>query len=687
MVDTIALTAKPFMLVGRNTDVCDLLMEHPSISRQHAVIQHRDEGQVYIFELGSTHGTYVNKRQVRPSQHQQLQVGDVIRFGQSTRLHILQGPDELRKEVLRDTMSPHEVQKMKYDMIQATKAEKKQKQETAAAARESAGGCMWGDLEDAEEDEEEDPSAAGGEESKLSSFGQYQKNQSSWEIGQEAAAAEKQKEGMSARELDLLEKIEKRTAKMANMQLEKERILAKEQDGDLSEGQRSQVERNNKQTGKLNDEIEELREQLDELRRTQARQRGEAAPSATSERGRREQRSQQRADSDEDDFYDRIVKPKKKRSGGSGGGAKKPTLKELQVQRAELDAQKLVLEQQLAKEPPPDAVEGGAQAVTVDPLDQFMADNVVSMKVQRRQELEEQLKGISAESERIDGLLAFAQPAYLRIPVSAPAKAAGDDMFRGKLAANFDDDGQKLPPPRAVVSDPIASSRSAGPAKAPKPGSMAAALADAIQSGAFDEAGQTPQGDAAEAAAPARHELQPTKRASSDGGQRAGAGRVAKAESSLPATVNPDLFNGAQNVEAAGGARPDERGGLGAAANGTAPGGGRQAAGAASTDADTGAAKRKGASIDGKRGGLQLMSKRQKQSDEPRYGHGRRKLLDDEDALDNIQDHRTTGGFAPTSVQEENAMIVQEAAAMDSWAPPSQDSQQKLGDLAKQLGY
>jgi pSer/pThr/pTyr-binding forkhead associated (FHA) protein len=749
-VDNIALDEKPFLLVGRNRDICQLVMEHPSISRHHAVIQHRGGGKIYIFEMGSTHGTFVNKNKVPPKEHLQLHIGDVIRFGQSSRLHILQGPEELRTEVLRDKMSPAEVQKMKYDVLQETKAARQRKIDAAAAAAAAdvlpSEGCMWGDQDDAYDDAD-DENAAKGDADNLSSFGAYQKNMSSWDIGKQADAEEKAKAGMSARELDLLEKIEKRTTKMGNMNIEKERIMAKQGDGDLSAGQQSQVERNDKQTGKLNDEIEELREQLDEVRRTKARQNGEAAPEATSERFRRQQKAEERADSDEDDFFDRIEKPKTKRAVG-GGRQKSASLKELHAEKVVLEAKRSDLVAKLANEI---ALRDSTSptAPTLDPLDVFMADNSSAMKDQRVQELQQELDETLAKSKNVDELLAFAQPAYLRPPVAAPTKVdKQDDMFRPKLSANFADQQQvqpqEQPQHRTVISDAI-SSRAPKVGNAPAAGSMAAALAAARNSETADASADVSGEKTARVrgaisadskkAEPRDDKSVPMERVPKVEIKAEDAGHRGGAYAKLPATINPDLFNGTSSaaeqqqadakfaqmvshvknmkkidvvdelrkrglevglgksglkglkdkpdelvnrlIKALEVERRDDRGDSKAGLGGDAQNATSKAAAAKPE-------KRK-AAIDGKRGGLQVMGKKQKQ-DEPQYGRGQRRFLDDEDSLDRIEDPHPRG-LAPMSVSEETEFREAEAIATETWAPPTGESQKKLANLAASLGY
>lgn len=68
-------------------------MENPSVSRKHAIIQHKDTGDIFLYDLGSTHGTFVNKKTIPAQKYIQLKVGDMLKFGLSTRFYILNGPE------------------------------------------------------------------------------------------------------------------------------------------------------------------------------------------------------------------------------------------------------------------------------------------------------------------------------------------------------------------------------------------------------------------------------------------------------------------------------------------------------------------------------------------------------------------------------------------------------------------
>ena len=79
----------------------DVPVEHPSASKQHAVIQFRytekknewgdRKGEVkpYVIDLDSANGTKVNGEKVEGRRYVELRTGDVIRFGESSREYVL----------------------------------------------------------------------------------------------------------------------------------------------------------------------------------------------------------------------------------------------------------------------------------------------------------------------------------------------------------------------------------------------------------------------------------------------------------------------------------------------------------------------------------------------------------------------------------------------------------------------
>src|SRR3954454_6034814 len=70
------------LIIGRSTEGFGALKGDPEISRRHAQISRTDEGRLYISDLGSTNGTFVNGTKIEGSAW--LAPGDVVQGGQST---------------------------------------------------------------------------------------------------------------------------------------------------------------------------------------------------------------------------------------------------------------------------------------------------------------------------------------------------------------------------------------------------------------------------------------------------------------------------------------------------------------------------------------------------------------------------------------------------------------------------
>jgi len=98
---TLHLHRQSAFLMGRDRKVCDLPIDHPSCSKQHAVFQYRmvgrkrDDGSdlnkvlPYIIDLGSANGTYLNNQKIEAQRYVELKEKDVLKFGYSSREYVL----------------------------------------------------------------------------------------------------------------------------------------------------------------------------------------------------------------------------------------------------------------------------------------------------------------------------------------------------------------------------------------------------------------------------------------------------------------------------------------------------------------------------------------------------------------------------------------------------------------------
>ncbi|KAG0035223.1 hypothetical protein BGZ81_011267 [Podila clonocystis] len=100
-IDLLHIHRQSAFLFGRDRNVVDVPIDHPSCSKQHAVLQFRQIietdslGQTkrntkpFIIDLGSANGTFVNGIQIPATRYYELKLSDVVKFGASTREFVL----------------------------------------------------------------------------------------------------------------------------------------------------------------------------------------------------------------------------------------------------------------------------------------------------------------------------------------------------------------------------------------------------------------------------------------------------------------------------------------------------------------------------------------------------------------------------------------------------------------------
>lgn len=80
---------KAITVIGRSAKLCDLVVNHTSVSKQHCMLVKTD-GLIYMRDLGSTNGTRVNGQRVIRGA---LLPGDLLSFSSvAYRIHL--GPDQ-----------------------------------------------------------------------------------------------------------------------------------------------------------------------------------------------------------------------------------------------------------------------------------------------------------------------------------------------------------------------------------------------------------------------------------------------------------------------------------------------------------------------------------------------------------------------------------------------------------------
>ncbi|CAG9794403.1 unnamed protein product [Diatraea saccharalis] len=162
IVENIDLTRKPYYAFGRLAN-CDIMMAHPTISRYHCVLQYKafaEEGEPscgwYLHDLGSTHGTFLNKERLKSNHYTRVRVGHQIKFGSSSRTYIMVGPDfdcEGESELSVTEIKQRALNmKLERKRIIEEDKERREKDRLEEERKREEQGIDWGMGEDAEEE-------------------------------------------------------------------------------------------------------------------------------------------------------------------------------------------------------------------------------------------------------------------------------------------------------------------------------------------------------------------------------------------------------------------------------------------------------------------------------------------------------------------------------------------------------
>ncbi|KAK6928031.1 hypothetical protein RJ641_006622, partial [Dillenia turbinata] len=211
---------------------------------------------------------------VKKKTYVELHVGDVIQFGLSSRLYIFQGPKEL--------MPPeNELKSVKYAKMRAEMEDREASLMRARREASLADGISWGMGEDAIEEAEDDI------------------NEVTWQTykGQLTEKQEKTREKIIKRS--------EKASSIAHMRKEIDAIRAKDiSQGGLTQGQQTQIARNEQRISQLLEELENLEETLNESIQESIGAR--AGKKSRAKKGGMEE--EEEFSSDDDDFYDRTKK-------------------------------------------------------------------------------------------------------------------------------------------------------------------------------------------------------------------------------------------------------------------------------------------------------------------------------------------------------------------------------------------
>lgn len=502
IVATLPVSDREHYTIGRQPDVCDILLDHPSISRQHAALQYGENGEhssvthrlppkhtplthmhihtvvpgePYLIDLGSAHGTFLNKKRLAARTYTPLMVGGVVKFGASTRHYHVLGPPELQ--------APEETSEALERSRQesAARQERKRAEKVAAVRKRQRDerGCTWGfDDADADAGADEDDAGAGGRGRGAAGTGAGGDDDDEEAPDMKYRMVKHKRggfvpqsdEGLTGKDKVDFQRIQGWRLKISNLEDEIGRIKAKEGAAGLTDGQEMQIQRNQERITALRQQIdtvnEDMRDRNDSRAAAFRRQRGKGGGAGPGDDA-----------SDEDDFYDRTSMTAAKRArrkqkdgsagggvgagAGAGAGASAPaeTVESLEAKliavRQRLAEQRKHAEKMLADQRRKLRQEGalGAAAEAAardggDELEAFMQTVTQDAVQAAAAGLQSAEKDLLVEEARLVQLLELAQPALPGLvpkankPPAAPA-AAADGPGDGDKAKDKGKSGNK----------------------------------------------------------------------------------------------------------------------------------------------------------------------------------------------------------------------------------------------------
>lgn len=301
----------------------------------------------------------------------ELHVGDVIRFGQSSRLYILQGPSELMPP--ESDLKSIKKAKLRVEMEDMEASLLRAKLEAACA-----DGISWGMGEDAIEETEDEA------------------DEITWQTykGQLTEKQEKTRE-----------KVLKRLEKIAHMKKEMDAIRAKDiSQGGLTQGQQTQIARNEQRISQIMEELESLEETLNESIRESLGAR--SGKMYGKNKGVAEDDKEYL--SDDDDFYDRT---KKTTSKGKGDDNQSVETAETLLDKKDAIVKEMEEKKELfLKERDKLASENEDLADTGDELDAYMSGLSSQLVLDDLEKHEKELSVLQSELDRVLYLLKIADP-------------------------------------------------------------------------------------------------------------------------------------------------------------------------------------------------------------------------------------------------------------------------------------
>ena len=299
-----------FGRIADDPSLVDIVTSHESCSRRHARIAFDRDGTPWLRDMGSGNGTFVNERRLPPeacgkedatsgantnfdcnrkgSRGVMLFPGDAIRFGASTRIYILEGPEEFERDAIE--------LKRKMNAAAAAASQNEQEAPPPPPTVNYDAGCSWGMADDLSDAGDKDQRfQVKDERTPLPSMDSFFYSQNP-------------KYKIPTVLIQLHSQLNAKMHKLQSIQTESQRILQKENMGvDLTDGQRGQLAKNEERIVTLEKEVANLKDRIEDgMFRV-------IHPGKDRSKRPADEDQYHSVDDDGDDFFDRTAPSKRQR--------------------------------------------------------------------------------------------------------------------------------------------------------------------------------------------------------------------------------------------------------------------------------------------------------------------------------------------------------------------------------------
>ena len=413
--ENIDLSRKDFYLIGRNAHLSDIPLENLTVSRAHCIIQNKDDGDIFLYDLDSVYGTYVNKSKIPTKSYIKLSVGDTFNIGKSSKMFILNGPDYLSTIDDTDTSSEFKAPiPDKKELLQKRIDLIKEQAETRENHRRNLLGMQsedtdWGQKDYDEEitqlqrDEEE---SLHNKENRLYMEDYY---------GTFNLEELKERKDLNDKQRNMIHKIENLLKGIKNIKEDMIRIKQKENDkGEITEGQKKRLQSNEAKINDLNEKLENFENNL----RVSLASKDEAS----NVEHKFDKNLMKELDS-EDEYYDRTKKQIYQSNSVSNKKEQSVITENYETLKVKLEAliknrQRLVDKLQNLKSTSTTREKQEGTETELDSLDAFISETNSQIASQQKTETTKEINDLTNEINKTQKLLSLVTPSHLKLTQS-----------------------------------------------------------------------------------------------------------------------------------------------------------------------------------------------------------------------------------------------------------------------------